>query len=419
MSNVITLKAAVDHQPAQLAFARFFDSCIGTHDDRSVLDVIITDSLIREFTYVGEKARVINHVKAYDVNFVFSNGKYRTFRVFQQHWSKVVALVKEMSTPGLDVATLQTEIQDPRFWEIKPTNAANHYGQAFAMQDLGCDYPISVLYSPEAEEYWKGVTDGDFAELEARFDKLAGTYHDSAKRVKANIVTLINDTTIVRNHNLFFSHFIDFDKRQLAVSLSRLEYKVDPNNEEEFQLTPAPYKEGDLDDVITGELGRQCLKRLTTAFNSFNEYAEKYFPKNVEQHPALTLIEDLLFKRMWSQIMPMSEQVYDMRADSMVKELDTEVEALLQHIKTVSAQPGLDMSSLKVWDYTDDKNPTMVEDIGAGYMLQFRPEFVKLITNRLAVMRHPLCRPHAVMKLVTDPKEIAARPIGDVRTESF
>lgn len=415
MSNVTPLHPVVDHSEARMAFNNFFVGCVGTGDDRLLLDVVITDSLIKEFKPEGEQRRLVDNHKAFDVNFVFGNSRYRTFRVFAEHWNKVIKMVKDLTNYSGELEMPD----DPRHWITTPKNKAHHYQQQVVMQDLGVDFHISTLDSPESTEYWQGVTDGDFTRMEDKFDSLSKTYTDAAKRVKANIETLITDTTIVRNHNLFFSHFIDFDKRHLAVSLTRLNYKVNPDNPSDFELDPKSLVADDFKDVIVSPLGVKCLERLETAFSNFNAFVDVNFSKDENQHPALTLMEDLLFKRMWSQIMPMAEQVYDMRADSMPEEVKAETEALLQHIKELSENPGLDLTSYKVWDYTDADNSTLVTDLGTNYLLNFRPEFVKLIINNLNVMRHPLCRPHAVMKLVTDKDEIKARPIGDVKTERF
>lgn len=414
MSNVSKL----DRAP--IILQNFFNNCIGTGDERALMDVVITDSFIKEVQEDSKgRAQVVDYLPAYDINFVFNTQKYRTFRVAAKFWDKALKTMKRMAETPVDLFVLDKGEENPMEQLLKSAIRGRYYRQAVVMQDLGVDFPVSVLFNnPVWEESLSGITDGDLAAIELRHGKLGSMLSEALKKVKANLNTIANDNTIIRDHNLYFSNFIDFNKRQLGVSLTRLGYKL-TGDINDTQITPHKLEVANWSEIFTSEQAQQCLNRLNNVFANFNQYSMEYFQTEENEHPLRTYAVNHLFSRMWGQIMSMSEPVYFMDAEAMKHELESVAEEVLKEVLNSGVNPGLDLNSWKVWDYANPAEPKMVLDIGATMFTKYRNEFMDLLYSRLLTSGHTLIKPYGVKTVITDPAEIAARPIGDVRTETF
>lgn len=416
MSNVTQLNRA------PIILQNFFLNCIGTHDGRQLVDVVITDSFIKEM--IGDdkgRTRTIDRLPAYDINFVFDNQKYRTFRVPVKHWDKALKTMNRMASITDGSFVFEKGEQDPREQILVPTMQTHFYKQAVVMQDLGLDWPVAnLMNNAEWEASLEGITDGELAAIELRFDKLGKMLSESLHKVKANLNVIANDNTIVRDHNLYYSTFIDFEKRQLAVSLTRMGYKLTGNATDDFQLTPHALEVEHWDEIFTSENSQMALSRLSRLFANFNQYSLDNFQTSETNNPLRLFAIQHLFAKMWGQIMPMSEPVYSMSAEALQPQIDLVKEDILKKTLDSCANPGLDLNSWKVYDYTNADEPTMVLEIGVELYKTYRNEFVDLVYTQLLESRHTLLRPHTGSKtVITDPAEIAARPIGDVQMERF
>lgn len=403
----------------------FFTLCIPQDENKVLMDIVVTPSFIKEYHNSNKQnqRRIVDALPAKDINIIYGNQKYRTYRVVAKEWDRVIKTMSILATPYDPDKEVDLEKVPTSPFELiletptQQTGAENptYYAQPTIMQDLGVDWPVSVL-TADNSAYWGDLTDGDFARLEDRFEVLAKLFRNCAQAVKANLNVLVNDATIVRNHNLHFSHFIDFENSELASSLTRMGYKVKPGDKEEYSITPIKLDPKDWQEVFTSETSRRVVERLSVVFTGLNDYISLHLKDDKLRHPALREMAHQMLNNIWSMIMPMSEPVYSMNEPALGKELDEAMEEVLSVAVSSTDNPGLDINSWKIYDYTDIENPTFVLDISNGPVLeQFRPEFMTLLYSKMLRSQHKLIKPYVTKTLITDPEEIKARPIGDVK----
>lgn len=411
----MSLDAKLNHDVSILQ--QYFDKFIGTQNETGLVDVVVTDSMIKEMQVLANnKQQICGYLEAKDINFVLSNGKYRTYRVPAKQWDKTISTMKQMVADDFDLLTAQIDgFIKPEEAVLKPAINNRWYGQAVVMQYLGCEWPVSVLFaSDEFVAQYEGITDGEMAGLELKFEKLGGQIADVLKRVKANLIVLSNDPDRPADHNLYYANFIDFDKKQIGVSLTKRGY-LKPTEDE--AIVPEQFN---LDDWASASTySADALNRMAHIWKGVNQYIVDNFSVDADTHPVKRFMIERMFTSIWGQLMPMAEPVYTMRIDAFGKELDDAMESILQVVADSCNTPGLDLTSWKVYDYTNVDEPVYVTSVEDMIFDKYVNEFAMFLYQRLLNSRHPLVRPYSVKKVITDADDLAAHAIGSVRTERF
>lgn len=408
----------------------FFNRCIGTGDERQLVDVIVTDSSIKQ-VQAGQRQtedgriepmqKTVDRIPAYDINYVMSNEKYHTYRIPASKWEKVISLLKKMAYVqdqlGYEFAKGEEDPREQLFLEKLPNN--QFYAQQMVMQDLGLDWPVSVLL---AEMQFKGsetFTNGDIEALETRFHKAGQMLNDAFHLVKRNLMVLHADKEIKRDHLLHYSNFIDFENHKVYASLSRFGWKLSGDNDADFGIVPAKLDPKDWEATFTSEASRTALMRLDTVFNGFNTYIDQHFQMSDADHELRTFTIKRLFAGAWNRVMKSSEMVYGMDLHALDAEVDVANEELMKEVIELDGKPGLDLNSWKAYDYTNADEPTLLKDFSPSLHEKYRQEFVQLMYTKLLTSGHSLLRPFSTKRVITDPAEIAEHKVGEVRTERF
>jgi len=418
MSNVTAFETA----PAILQ--SFFLNCVGSHDGRNLVDVLITDSFIKELVpnqNPNQRPRTVDRHEARDINFIFDNGKFRTFRVMAKHWDKTLKLVKRMAHAVDGPYEFQKGESDPREQLIFPAIQSHFFAQRVVMQDLGVDLPTSVLFNEDKFiTDLEGVFDGDLTAIEKDFATLAKILNSALQRVRANISVIMNDMDVKRDHNLYYSNFIDFKQNHIYASLTKMSWRMTGNTIQDTQITPVKLENLEAwNDIFSGVQSRTAIERLSKTFNEFNAFVDQKFNSDFGKPDLLESTIKGMFNGMWSQLMQMAEPIYTMDEKSLSTETDKAAEELLTEVGALEGKPGLDLNSWKAYDHTDADAPVFLKDFGIDLFAKYRNEFVDALYSNLLQSNHPLTKPYTVKSIITDPAEIAAVPIGSSRMERF
>lgn len=400
----------------------FFNRCIGTGDQRQLVDVIITDSMIKQQQANPKKQalKTVDRIPAYDINYVMDDQKYHTYRVPAKLWEKTISLLKKMTYANELGYDFKEGEEDPRlqlFLENLPNN--QFYAQQCVMQDLGLDWPVSVLLEQMKLNGPETYTNGDIEALEDRFHKAGTMLADAFRLVKRNLQVLHVDTTIKRDHLLHFACFIDFENRKVYPSLNRFGWKLSGDKDADFGLVPAKLNPADWEEIFTSENARTALVRLNSAFNGFNTFVDQHFQIAEDDHDLRKFTIKRLFDGAWPNVMKTSDLVYSIELKDVKDEVDTANEELLKEVIEMPGKPGLDLTSWKVYDYTDNDQPTLIKDLSPSLHEKYRQEFVGLMYQVLLTSGHSLLRPFSTKRVITDPAELAEHKVGAVRTERF
>lgn len=415
----------------------FFNKCVGTGDNRMIVDVVVTDSMIKQVHVNSDRsqAKTVDRIEAKDVNYVFDDLTYRTFRIVAKNWDKTISVLKRLANPVDDEtieALMETDpakaqrlikqrdadtAEDPRN-AVLVSPVKNHiYLQPVIMQDLGVDFHITTL-DVTGENFFGDLTDGDIIGLEEHFAK-AGTMLSAAfNKVKSNLVILGNVGAIKRDHILHYSTFIDFDTHNVAVSLNRFDAKL-TGSDDDFGIKPTKLVIEDWFDVFADDHSRAVLHRLNTVFGAYNDYVNSKLSVKESDPEARKYLIEKLFKGAWAKVMKSSELVYTMEEQFLRPEIEEASEKLLAEVEALKGDVKLDLTSLKAFDWTNPEEPVFVKDFSEELHKAYRQEFVQLFTNSLLYSGHELLKPYGVKTVITDPADIAAVPLGAVRTEAF
>jgi len=407
MSNVTSLNTPTT------VLHDFFVACIGTGDSRNLMDVIITDSLVKKLKANpdGRGAKTIDRVEAKDVNYVFDNGTYRTFRIVAKNWDKTISILKRFAA-----GTNKETDEDPRQELLLADINGQFYQQQVVMQDLGLDFPVSVLLAEENN--FPDLNDGDIAALELQFEKAGSLLSAAFKQTKSNLLILGNDKDVKRDHIMHYTTFIDFDKRTVAASLNKFDYKLDGDKEKDFNMTPKELDVEEFKDIFTSDMGRSALLRLSTIFTSYNNYVVDKFAKHKHSDSSNYII-DMLFKGVWGNVMKSSDLVYSLDKAALTTEIEEACEKVLTIVADLGPNVKMDLNSLKAYDWSDTTNPVFVKDISPELHEVYRQEFVGMIMSSLLYTQHDSLKPYGIKKVITDEADIAAIPVGSVRASTF
>lgn len=408
-------------QAAIVVLHDFFNNCINLQANQQLMDILITDSMIKEIQMNKDhsKGQVVGYLPAKDINFIFTDNKYRTFRTSVKHWDQTIKTLKKYGQAKTDLPKLLEGEENPLTKLLVPTGKGRIYGQPVVMQDIGLDFHNSVLFSGDAlNNELEGLYDGDLNEIEVKFAKVGKLISEALRTVKANLNILGNDPDIKRDHVLYYSTFIDFENKQLAVSLTRLGYRM-TNTDEDVEITPYPLNVNNWVDIFTSDLSKQVLNRLDKIFAGINIYLKQHFVDLDNKHPIKQQVIQELFSKLWPQLMQAAEPVYSFVIDDMTHELEAVQEEILTVVGNSCAKPGLDIPSWKVYDYTNPQNPQFVVDIGIEFYEKYRQEFMELVYQKLLYSGHTLLKPYGKKTVITDPEDLAQHAVGSIRTERF
>lgn len=401
----------------------FFMRCIGTGDERKLMDVIVTDSVIKQQVAIPQKQalKTVDRIPSYDINYVMDNQKYHTYRVPAKHWEATIAILKRMAyAPDQLGYEFKKGEEDPReklFLDNLPSN--QFYAQQTVMQDLGLDWPVSVLLAEIKFRGSETFTNGDLEALEERFHRAGELLGQGFHLVKRNLMVLAHDKTIKRDHILHYANFIDFANRKVYPSLNRFGWKLTGDKDVDFDLVPKALVTAEWEEIFTSDEARTALLRLNTAFNGFNTYVDQHFEIKEDDHELRAFTIKRLFDGAWPNVMKSSELVYSIDRDAVEPEVTIANEALLKEVIELAGVPGLDLNSWKAYDYTNADEPTLLKDFSPSLHDKYRQEFVGIMYQVLLTSGHPLLRPFATKRVITDPEEIAEHKVGEVRAERF
>jgi len=400
----------------------FFMRCIGTGDERKLMDVIVTDSFIKQQVAIPQKQamKTVDRLPSYDINYVMDDQNYHTYRVPAKHWESVISLLKRMAyAPDQLGYEFKKGEEDPReqlFIDKLPNN--QFYAQQTVMQDLGLDWPVSVLLAETKFSGSESFTNGDLEALETRFERAGQLLGEAFHLVKRNLMVLHHDKTIKRDHILHYANFIDFASRKVHPSLNRFSWKL-TGEDTDFDLVPKALVVADWEDTFTSEQSRTALLRLNTAFNGFNTFVDQHFEIKEDDHELRAFTIKRLFDGAWPNVMKSSELVYSIEREAVEGEVASANEALLKEVIELSGVPGLDLNSWKAYDYTNADEPTLLKDFSPSLHEKYRQEFVGIMYQALLTSGHTLLRPFSTKRVITDPEEIAEHKVGEIRTERF
>lgn len=251
----------------------------------------------------------------------------------------------------------------------------------------------------------------DIINVDRKFSKLANIGTDMIKQIHANMKLIDADIETVKDHDLYFCFNIDKDNFKVQSSLTRIEPHLPEGGSITLNADPIdPSKFSYL-----SPLGRSAIETIIEATDRFN-VATGEFLKIIDTADLLrTHGEDLLIK-LYGQLVGAGHMLYKFQYNAAKEMVEGVANDILDRLSKLDGQPGLDINSWKVWDYTDPTAPVKVDgvDFEEDIYNRYTESFVVALYGYLITLSTPLLRPYSKITKVSE-EDIQKHAIGSIR----